>query len=190
MTLCICPNEVIAPAITGLYAPFDYAIGLSNLLPPGRAWPREETSTQFKLMQGLAVAFARSDAAAVQLLRDANPATTFNLLPEWEESLGLPDPCLGASPTIAQRQASVLARFTGVGGETAAYIESYAAALGYTVTLEPNAPLRIGIGTIQQPIQDESYFFVLTISCPEMNSALECELNGIMAAHVQPVYET
>ncbi|WP_197520275.1 putative phage tail protein, partial [Paraburkholderia tropica] len=55
--------------------------------------------------------YERSTSRANYLLIDSFPPTAYELLPEWESTLGLPDPCAGEAPTIPQRQAQVLARF-------------------------------------------------------------------------------
>lgn len=162
----------------------DYLGELSSLMPRGRAWPRDPSSVQMQFWQGLASIMVDVDVDAQQLLVDANPNTTYNLLPEWEETLGLPDPCLGASPTVAQRQGSVRAKFNAIGGLSYGFYEAYAAALGYTITITPQAPFRMGINGMGDPIGPEEWFFVANISSvPPVDSVLKCEMNNINAAH-------
>jgi uncharacterized protein YmfQ (DUF2313 family) len=113
----------------------DYLAGTLRLLPRGRAWPRDPDTVLARLVAAITGAFQRADAAACALLKDAFPATAVNLLPEWEASLGLPDPCLGPAPTIAARQGQVVARLTNTGGQSVPFFVAYALALGFVITI-------------------------------------------------------
>jgi uncharacterized protein YmfQ (DUF2313 family) len=56
------------------------------------------------------------DARAGQLIPDAFPCSTVELLPEWEATLGLPDPCVQPPlTTLQQRQAAVCAKLVARG---------------------------------------------------------------------------
>ena len=113
----------------------DYANAIEALLPRGRVWPRDPASVQSQAVAGFAGTPTRLDAAAMQLIEDGFPSTAVALLPEWEESLGLPDPCAGPEPTIALRQAQVTARFAGLGGQSVAFYTGFAATLGFDITI-------------------------------------------------------
>lgn len=126
------------------YSIADFAAALQALFPRGRAWPREPDAVQSVVIAALAPTVQRHHARANQLLVDAFPSSTLELLPEWEETLGLPDPCQGLSPTISQRRAQVVARFAGRGGQSVPYIVAYAANLGYAITITQFAPSRFG----------------------------------------------
>jgi uncharacterized protein YmfQ (DUF2313 family) len=93
------------------YTAADFLKALQGLMPRGRLWPRDADAVQTQVLAQLAPSYARSTARANYLLVDAFPATTYELLPEWESTLGLPDPCAGVAPTIPLRQAQALARF-------------------------------------------------------------------------------
>src|SRR5579883_2631705 len=109
----------------------DFLAALQALMPRGRVWPQDPDATETAVLSGLAKAYERQTARANALLVDAFPATTFELLPEWEETLGLPDPCIGDSPTIEQRVGQVVARFAQAGGQSVAFFTAYAEALGF-----------------------------------------------------------
>lgn len=89
-------------------APFfssaDYLAALQALLPRGRVWPRESDATQTKALSGLAGVYERQNARSNNLLSDAFPITAYELLPEWESTLALPDPILGRDTTIQGRR--------------------------------------------------------------------------------------
>lgn len=116
----------------------DYLAQLQGLLPPGPAWPSDPDAILTHLLQALADEAARVDNRAVQLIEEADPRTTSELLADWERVAGLPDPCVvaaGVTQSTAQRRAALLARLTTLGGQSAAYFIALAAALGYAVTI-------------------------------------------------------
>jgi uncharacterized protein YmfQ (DUF2313 family) len=152
---------------------------------------------------GLAQNYARSNARANDVIAEAFPATTFEMLPEWESTLGLPDPCAGASPTIQGRRSQVVTRFTSVGGQSVAYMIAFAKSLGYTITIKQYAPARVGQSRVGQPLCGPAWAYawnigsalntvvrsrVGTAAAGEPlatwgNAVLECELRAIAPAH-------
>lgn len=123
----------------------DYLSALQALLPQGRAWPRDPGALLTALLDGFAKSYALVDAKQTNLLIDAFPETTVELLPEWESSLGLPDPCVGQLATLEQRRTQVVARLTALGGQSIAALTAFAAALGFTITITEYADFRAGI---------------------------------------------
>ncbi len=137
----------------------DYAAALMKLLPRGRVWPRDAGSTQAQGVACFAPAMERVDAAAVQLLVDAFPGTTTNLLGEWEASLGLPDPCLGANPTLLQRRAQVVSRIADGGGQSAQRFIDFAAQLGFVIEISTFSPFRTGRSRVGSPLNSPGWAF-------------------------------
>lgn len=127
--------------MTARFSADDYAGAARALAPRGPAWANDPASVQGKTLAALALTLWRSDAAAVQLLRDAAPGTTTALIDEWEASVGLAAP-VGA--TIEQRRSRVLARLIGAGGQSRGRFIAFAAALGFTIAIDNFAPLRVG----------------------------------------------
>lgn len=123
----------------------DYLSALQAKLPQGRAWPWDPAALFTALLDGFAKSYAIVDQKQTDLLIDAFPKTTVELLPEWESSLGLPDPCVGLQPTLEQRRTQVIARLTSLGGQSIPYLTAFAAALGFTVTITEYADFRAGI---------------------------------------------
>lgn len=175
-----------------LYSSGEYQAALLALLPRGRVWPRDLDALQADFMAGLAPTFNRHDQRAQNLLVDAFPATAVELLPEWEESLGLPDPCAGPAATIEQRQAQVVARLTDNGGQSAAHFIDFAAKLGFTITITYFAPFRIGHSRAGDPIYGESWIFAWQVNSPDVslqpNAVLECELRARAPAHTYVLF--
>lgn len=109
----------------------DYYQQLVALLPPGPAWEVEYQPELHALLQALAPELARVDARAQQLLNESFLDGFHELLQDWERVLDLPDECLGASGTVAERKAMVRMRLVELGGQTPAYYVQLAARLGY-----------------------------------------------------------
>lgn len=173
------------------------------LLPRGAVWPRDPDTVQAQVCAALMQTPAREDAAAAALLADSFPATTNQLLPEWEATLGLPDPCAGESPTLEQRRNQVVARLTSGGGQSVAYMVGYAANLGFAVTVRQFVPFRLGRARLGTPLNGAPWANVWAIQAPQTtitsfrlgdsrvgepfrawgNAVLECELRAISPAH-------
>lgn len=181
-----------------LYSLADYKAALLALLPSGRLWPKEEGAVQTQAVQGLAAGFNRLDARSQYLLRDAFPPTAVELLPDWEATLGLPDPCAGPLPTLAQRQQQVVARFASSGGQSVPYFINFAAQLGFTITITEFAPASFGHATFGSGMYGADWIHAWQVNAPANtttlsrygdavfgdpysatgNAVLECELNA------------
>jgi uncharacterized protein YmfQ (DUF2313 family) len=126
------------------YLAADFLAQWQRLLPTGPIWPREADAVLTQCLAALTPTYERQAGRSVNLLADAFPVQPVELLPDWETTLGLPDPCLGAAPTLQARQQAVAARFVAGGGQSIAYYVNVAAALGYTVTVTTFRPLTFG----------------------------------------------
>lgn len=112
----------------------DYQQTFTALLPPGPAWEVERAPAVHRVLAGLAPEFARVEARAADMVNEADPLTVRELLPDWERVMGLPDLCLGSTPSIEERRLAVQRRHVAVGGQSIPYFLSVAWAQGY-----PNA---------------------------------------------------
>lgn len=181
----------------------DYAEALSQLLPPGIVWPARDSALR-DVIDGLAPTAGRVHARAAALLDEAFPATTLELLPEWEASLSLPDECGDpAAQTIQERRAAVVARLVARGGQSIPYFIEVAAALGFTITIEEFQPFALGRVTFGKPLLDVEAAYRWRVIAPEItpiffrfgssafgepfvrasNAVLECVLDRIKPAH-------
>ena len=194
--------------VAPIYRAEDYLAALQALMPRGRVWPRDGDATQTKTLSGLAPSYVRNNQRAAAVLVESLPSTTYELLPEWEETLGLPDPCAGPSPTIEGRRAQVVARFAGSGGQSIPYMVSFAANLGYTITITEFVPAQVGILRAGQPLNGPAWAYAWQVnsslntirharagafSAGEPlaswgNAVLECELKAISPAHTVPIF--
>lgn len=156
-----------------------------------------------QVVAALAPTWARHTLSNNGLLVDAFPATAVQLLPEWEAALGLPDPCAGPAPTLQGRQAQVVARLATSGGQSVPYFISYAAALGYTVSVTEFTPFRVGQQAMGAQLGTQDWAFAWQINAvlntptnfrtglsgtgePLVawgNAVLQCELSEVRPAH-------
>lgn len=185
------------------YSASDFAGVILALMPRGLIWPRDPDSVMSQAVNCLSPTFARHTLSDNNLLIDAFPATAVELLTEWEETLGLPDPCAGVSPTLQQRQGQVVARLTNGGGQSIPFFINYAGMLGYTVTVQEFAPFRCGQSRCGMPTGTQDWFFTWQVNAPLNtvtyfqvgqsaagqalaswgNAVLQCELTAIKPAH-------
>jgi uncharacterized protein YmfQ (DUF2313 family) len=180
----------------------DFLGAFQRLMPRGPIWPRDMDTNQAQTLLALQPTYVRSTNAANALLVDAFPATAVNLLPEWEETLGLPDPCAGTDPLISDRQAQVVARLTGRGkNQSQAFYIGYAASLGYPITITQFAPFKAG-SKAGSPCYSAAWAYAWQINAPTFtvkkfkagdaagsplatwgNTVLQCEMQRLAPAH-------
>lgn len=177
---------------------------LKRLLPPTSIDPNGPALVAELAAEGKALdaALYRGD----QVLAEADPRTTAELLADWERVVGLPDPCVaaaGVKQSTTQRRAAVVARLTMQGGQAPAYYVALAARLGYTVTVTEYRPFRAGISRAGDALTNGPWAHAWRINAPATtvtpfragqgsagdplnswgNTVLECVLTRFKPAH-------
>lgn len=104
---------------------------LSSLAPPGQALPDALDSQWQLLLRALAETLAAVDQRMDDLVREADPQTTRELLADWERVTGLPDDCVEGEQTQQARREAVVDRLRERRTITPAYLEEVIAGLGY-----------------------------------------------------------
>ena len=127
------PAGPLAPPL----AAGDFLAALRLYLPQGRAWSAKDdpNSVMSRFLESFALRQFAIFQRETNIFAEINPAATFELIPEWEATLGLPDPCLPADPPTAMVQQQILTRFLADGGQSIPYFEAVAASLGASVTI-------------------------------------------------------
>ena len=186
----------------------DFADSFQRHMPTGPVWPRDPDTTQRAAVEALMPTYVRSWALACDLPTETLPSTCTFLLPEWEDSVGLPDPCAGPDQTIAQRQAHVVARLTQQTGPSVPSLIAFASALGYAITITEFAPARAGLLRAGQPLYGTAWAFAWQVNAPAItityfragegragdpleeygNLVLVCELQRIAPARTKPIF--
>ena len=144
----------------------DYLRGLQGLLPTGAAWPRGQDATRTKLLLAWADEMARVDGRGDDLLDEADPATAFEMLPDWERLCGLPNRCSDYEDTLAERREAVQAILAQPGGQSPAYFVALALAHGYQITLEEFQAFTTETGC-DQPIYGDDWARAWRLRAPE-----------------------
>lgn len=184
----------------------DYLAQLQALLPHGPAWPRDAGATLTRLLQAMADELARVDSRAAQLIDEADPRTTYELLADWERVAGLPDTCVTAAQTTAQRRAALHARLATLGGQGTAYFIALAASLGYTVTIT-EFRLHTVNDDVEHPLYGHPWQFAWQVNAPLNtvgtlsvtdtvadplawwgNELLECVIRRLKPAHTHTLF--
>jgi uncharacterized protein YmfQ (DUF2313 family) len=187
----------------------DYLLQLQALLPRGLAWAKQQTGTLALLMLAWADEFARVDLRCDQLLNEADPRTTLELLTEWERVAGLPDPCVTIDQSIDQRRAALVSKLTATGGQSRAYFIALAESIGYVgATIDEYAPMTCN-DNCDDWLYSEADLFCWQLNLPgstgglfvmdcdsDCNSALqswgdeaiECRVNKFKPAHTNVIF--
>jgi uncharacterized protein YmfQ (DUF2313 family) len=191
------------------FAAWDFLAQFQRLLPRGRIWQRGWGARQAQALLILMPTWVRLHGRANALVADAFPCSTFELLPEWESSLGLPDECIGQLDTIQQRQAAVCAKFTARGGQSEQYFIDLAASAGFEVeSIVEFAPFRASIDRCGQPLNSEAWAYAWQVIAPPTtivyfragastageplaawgNTTLICLIERYAPAHTVPIF--
>ena len=188
-----------------------YLTQLQALLPQGFAWPRQADAALTNLLLAWADELARVDGRAADLVEEADPRTTAELLADWERVAGLPDPCvevLAGAQTTAQRRAALVAKLTTIGGQSAAYYIALAASLGYTITVTEFSPFQAGHSAAGDALSNDDWTFVWQVNASEVsivefaagrssagealrswgNELLECVISRYKPAHTNVLF--
>lgn len=89
-----------------------------------------------KILKAFATELELFQAQVVKLINEAIPGLSRELLPEWEEELGLPDLCSPLTITEEERAAAAHAKYYGkYDGQSKQFYIDYASKLGATITI-------------------------------------------------------
>jgi uncharacterized protein YmfQ (DUF2313 family) len=125
---------------------------LAHLLPPGFAYPRKLQSAVMRWLAAWADVLREHHDFTEQAVQQWLPHRTCSRLEEWEEALGLPDPCFGDDQDIEQRRTNMLGRLRGdldlayddSSAESIGAMKAYLARFGYQVEIWYSTPFRVG----------------------------------------------
>lgn len=157
-------------------------------LPPGKAWPQGPGTVFYELTWGLAEGFARAEARIEDLLIEADPRSTSELLPEWEQRYGLPR-CGDLEQTTTERRDTLVATIQDEGNGSPDHLISLAAAVGYVITIDENTPDAFTF-TVNAPLDTitSARFGIARYGDPYRkwgNELLQCLINFYKHAHLK-----
>lgn len=189
----------------------DYLQQLKAVLPRGWLWEslREEGKTFGELLHALAEEFARVDASNEQLIDEADPRTTLQLLPEWEAFASLPGKCSGLALTTDERRADLLHALVAIGNLSRSHYLGLAESLGFPDASITEYDSHTVDATVDAPLYGEDWRFAwkLIAAATTVNqfdvqstvdeslgdvapqSKLECQINYMKPAHTIALFE-
>ncbi|MBM9400389.1 DUF2313 domain-containing protein [Gluconacetobacter azotocaptans] len=179
---------------------------MASLFPPGWAWQavHRHQGNMWAMLQPVASVFAQIEQAAEALLPQVDPGMATDLLDDYERVLG-DDACIGSVTTLpfAQRQTFARVRWTRPAVVSIPDIISYAASLGYTVTVTEFQPAYADLMRAGDPLNSVEWDFAWQITAPGVsiqefvagsscagdalaaweNTLLECQMRSVNPAH-------
>lgn len=140
---------------------------LQQVMPRGKAWPRELNADLTHFLRAFARRLSRVESNGDELLTEMRPETTFQLLPDWESYLGLPE-CELDGGTIEDRRRAAVEKHHRNGGLAPWQIEDVAKALGFTITVRVILPHHC-MRSCMYPLHPARYRWLLQIDVRDIH---------------------
>jgi uncharacterized protein YmfQ (DUF2313 family) len=118
---------------------------------------------------GFADEFARLDGRADDLIEEADPRTTDEMLPDWEGFAGLPDPAIPRPIGLPARRAALQDRLIEIVGQNASDYIDLIARYGYPgATISFDSAFVVGVSGAGDPVGDGGvqFWWIVTITAP------------------------
>jgi uncharacterized protein YmfQ (DUF2313 family) len=175
----------------------DFTRQAQALLPHGPAWTRSPAARLTKLLEAFAVCYYEASERADMLIKEANPLTTDEMLPDWERLTGLPDTyeyIPADARTEDDRRVDVVTLLTSNRAATLRVIKDYLQHYGYEADIRESEDQH---DTLILVVERERVRYARCgiARCGDRLSEilydleLEHKLNRIKPAHVYFVYE-
>ncbi|HDZ3732002.1 TPA: YmfQ family protein [Vibrio harveyi] len=136
---------------------------IMSQMPRGVLWQRATSLDLYKYAQGYAPRLEQVEASADSLLFEMRPETTYELLPEWEEYLGLPECSSKTGDNFEYRRFAVIEKYHRKGGLQAWNIQKLAIDLGFTVEVDETFPHHCLRGC-NYPLWEQKYRYILRVT--------------------------
>jgi len=181
-------------ALIGHKSAAQYAEATLDLLPPGKAFSRDPTSNVGALALAFGDEFTRFDQRLLDIIEEADPRTTNEMVGDWERIAGLPDPAIPAPVLLADRQAALTQRLNETGITTPAQFIAIATALGYAATITLHTPFAADISHADDALYDwgSVFWWIMTVTVPPLTVtpvvALEHYVRRSAPDHTYPTF--
>ena len=182
-----------------------YREQLHALLPTGPAWSPDSGTVLDELLDAIASQMADVDQSGANLLDEIRPSTTFELLPDWERVVGLPDICSVLGSTVTVRRASLLEKLVSKPTLNPSEFVRIGESFGVTITVEEHDQTRAGTSsalntgggrwrhvwwiTIPTSADAVRFNMLSTFDTPFLsigrNTEMECRLQNAAPAHTE-----
>jgi uncharacterized protein YmfQ (DUF2313 family) len=135
-----------------------------DLLPQGIAWSREPGSNLGRLMGVVAEERQKRHDRKLALLEvESFPTQAVELLPEWEQMVGLPDPCRAAPGTLAERWADLADQFFADHPPTPGNMTAWALQAGWNIAIREQRDFVAGISMAGDTAGENDAVWVVTV---------------------------
>lgn len=135
-----------------------------DLLPRGLAWSRRRLSNVGKLIEVIArERMARHQRKLILLDVESVPTRAIELLAQWEQFAGLPDPCRPLPGSLAERHAALGDVFFADHPPTPANMEEWARSAGWNITIREQRDFVAGVSQAGDAIGESDFAWVVTI---------------------------
>ena len=124
--------------------PENYRDQIIKLMPSGAAWAFEEGSFAFRFCYAVADELSRVHLRTLALLKERDPRSALELLPEYEKMLGLPGDCADLADNPIDRRSAIVAKIVADGGQSKKYFVDIAANAGISITIDTYPAVYIG----------------------------------------------
>lgn len=167
----------------------DYARQAQQLLPPGPAWPRDSEALLTALLEALGEEYALAEASARSLMDEADPRTTSQMLPEWEDAFGLPDECSDPGAD-EERRLNLVARYLGARNASRPSIEKLAGALGYSVEIVARRPFTCESACDDSLLGElDRFHWTVKTASGANDQILRCAIERLAPSHTLVTFE-
>lgn len=165
------------------YTSKDFRNALLNLLPMGPIWSRAEGGMVWFWANIIAQSYVRNSDRAIELLKVAFPATATELITEWENTVGLPDLCVGPVEDITTRQMLVVDRLvSSIESSTDFYIAYAKKYFGIDIVIDQYSPFRFGT-SFNRPFGYEEWSHTWRIRSDQDLQFLPCIFSRMAPVH-------
>lgn len=170
-----------------------YTQQLVALQPPGSALPTEPSSNWVQLLDGLAQEYdrlhQRLDVLSLEVLLQGGE----EMLDQWEQALGLPDPCAPAITDPDLRRQRIRTKLAETGGQSEAYFIDLAAQLGLSASITTFEPFEMGVSGMGDPVGGGEWRLVWQLNFPgnpdpERVALIKCIVSEAAPAHTQVLF--
>ncbi len=138
----------------------DHVAAIAANLPSGRVWVPKliRGSNLNALLRGLAPTFQRMDGFLQQFIEQCVPTETDIYLDEWEDALGIPDPCIPLETDPAKRRRNIAIKLALLAGvQTRADFQFLATLFELDVEVNPgidHVSIGDGVYALKTPVLD------------------------------------
>ncbi|MDH4122364.1 MAG: DUF2313 domain-containing protein [Deltaproteobacteria bacterium] len=152
----------------------DYYLALRALLPPGVACTQEAAPAMHQAFRGWATEFSRLDAKIEKMVaQETDPATTLEILPDWERVFGLPDPRLPPPISLTERREALSGKWSELGGQWDTYFIEMASAIGFHVTINTFQQFVAG-SPAGSPLYGDGWLYAWQVNAPNVTLIRFC----------------